>query len=88
MARIEQLIDEIKELKAEKNYKTALRILAILVNNKKLFSEKIESDLLERIIKNYESISYSNIKDQESTSFIREYENTYENLLFHLNKIV
>lgn len=87
MARLEQLVEEIKELKREQNHKTALRIFSILTNNKKLFLEKMDSDVMELILKNYERMSYGSPSDHGTSAYKRDFENYYENLLFHLNKI-
>ncbi|MEI8136666.1 MAG: hypothetical protein WCH21_04985 [Bacteroidota bacterium] len=88
MSKIEQLIEEIKDLKKETNHKSALQIYRLMDNNKKLFLENIDSADYNFMLSNFESLSYGNPKDYNTSGFIRDYEKYFESLLFHLNKIV
>ena len=87
MARLEQLIDEIKGLRNETNHRSSLRILNLMQNNKKLFLEEVDPDYLEMAIKNFEALCDTPSKDYNTPGYIRDYEKYYESLMFHLNKI-
>ncbi len=88
MARIEQLINEIFEMKGDVSHKCALRIYNLLENNKKLFGEKMEADNLALLLKNFEAISYGNPTEYNSSGYQRDFEKNYESLSFYLNKII
>ena len=87
MARLEQMIDEIKGLKNEANHRSALRILNLIQNNKKLFLEGVDSDYLELAISNYESLCDTPSKEYHTPGYIRDYQKYYESLMFHLNRV-
>jgi len=87
MARLEQMIDEIKGLRNETNHRSSLRILNLMQNNKKLFLEEVDPDYLEMAIKNFESICDTPSKDYNTPGYIRDYQKYYESLMFHLNKV-
>lgn len=87
MARLEQMIDEIKGLKNETNHRASLRILSLIQNNKKLFLEEVDPDYLEMAIGNFEGLCDSPSREYNSNSYIRDYEKYYESLMFHLNKV-
>jgi hypothetical protein len=87
MARLEQMIDEIKGLKNETNHRSSLRILNLLQNNKKLFLEGVDSDYLEMALKNFESLCDTPSKEYNTPGYIRDYQKSYESLMFHLSKV-
>ena len=87
MARLEQMIDEIKGLKNEVHHRSILRILNLMQNNKKLFLEEVDPDYLEMAIKNFEALCDAPSRDYNTPGYIRDYEKSYESLMFHLNKI-
>lgn len=87
MARLEQMIDEIRGLRNETNHRSSLRILNLMQNNKKLFLEEVDPDYLEMAIKNFEDLCDTPSRDYNTPGYIRDYEKYYESLMFHLNKI-
>lgn len=87
MSRLEQLIDEIRELRNESNHRSALRILSLLENNKKLFAEKIEADYLNMAIRNFEILCDTPSRDYNTPGYIRDYQKYYESLMFYLNRV-
>jgi hypothetical protein len=88
MARLDQIIKEIQELRQETSHRSALRIYNLLENNKKLFLEKIDPDYFNFITKNFENVSNVNPLEFTKEGFLREYQTYYESLMFHLNKII
>ncbi|MBA2612538.1 MAG: hypothetical protein H0U95_11240 [Bacteroidetes bacterium] len=88
MVRINGIIDDIKELKKEANYRSALKIAGLLENNRKLFLDKMDAQDYNFLLRNFEELSQTQPKDHKSATFIREYETRLESLLFHLNKII
>jgi hypothetical protein len=88
MARIEQIIDEIKELKNEINHRSSLRIYHLLQNNKKLFLEKMDPDYLDLAIRNFENMCDTPSKDYNSPGYTRDYQKYHESLMFYLNRII
>lgn len=88
MARIDQLINEIKELRKESNHRSVLRIYNLLENNKKLFLEKMDAGTFNLILGNFENLSQVASKEYNTTGYVRSYENYFESLLFYLNRII
>lgn len=88
MARLEQIIQEISELRQDRSHRAALRIYNLLENNKKLFLEKIEADYFNYILKNFESVSQASPLEFKNDTFLREYQTYCDSLMFHLNRIV
>jgi hypothetical protein len=88
MARLEQLIDEIKGLRNESNHRSSLRILSLMQNNKKLFLESVESDYLEMAIKNFQEICDTPSREYNTAEYLRDYNKYYESLMFYLNRII
>lgn len=88
MGRVEQIIDEIKELRNETNHRSALRIYNLLENNKKLFLEKMEPDNFKYLANSFEDLSEVATKEYNTPGFKRDYTKNFEGLLFHLNRIV
>ena len=88
MARLEQLIDEIKGLRNETNHRSALRIVNLLQNNKKLFLTGMEEDYLKMAIKNFERQCDSPSIHYNTPEYIRDYNKYYESLMFYLNRII
>lgn len=88
MARLDDLVDEIKQLNSQLNYKTALRIHTILSNNRKLFIEKMDEEVVDRSITNFDSLAQVDFKEQSTDNYLRTFRNAFENLLFYINKII
>lgn len=88
MARLEQLIDEIKGLRNEPNHRSSLRILSLMENNKKLFLEEVDPEYLNMAIKNFGALCDTPSKDYNTAVYIRDYQKYYESLMFYLNKII
>jgi len=87
MRRVDQLISEIKELRQQATYKSALRVFQLLDNNKNLFLEKIESDTFRFFLTGFSELSEASAATSQSPSFKREYDKLFETLLFHLNRV-
>jgi hypothetical protein len=88
MDRVEQIIEEIGELRNETNHRAALRIYNLLAYNRKLFLERMDPENFNYLTKGFEEISNSSLTAYNSESFKREYSKIFESLLFHLNRIV
>jgi hypothetical protein len=88
MARLEQLIDEIKGLRNEANHRASLRILSLIQNNKKLFLEEVDPDYLHMAIKNFEALCDMPSRDYGTEGYVRDYQKYYESLMFYLNKVI
>ena len=88
MAKIDQLIEDIREMRNEINRRSAQRIFKMLEGHKREFSGKIDSDYLELAIKTFESLSEVTSGQAETEEYKREFKKGYEGLLFHLNRIL
>jgi hypothetical protein len=88
MAILEHLIEEIGALCNETNHRATLRIFNILDSNRKLFLEKIDKDIFNLILKNFEHLSEIHSREYGTENYKNEYRRYYENLRFHLNKIL
>ncbi len=88
MSRIYGIIDEIKDLQKEKNRRSSMHILNLLENNRKLFLDKMDAADYDFALRNFDELSQTQPKDHNSPGFLRDYEKSFESLLFHLNKII
>ena len=87
MGRLEQVIDEIKELRNETTHKSALRVYNMLEGNRKLFLERMEPDNFKYHLKSFEDLSEVSAKEYNTPGFKRDYNKSFEGLLFHLNRL-
>lgn len=87
MSRLDQLIEEIRELRHETNHRAALRILNLLENNKKLFAEKVDEDYLNLSIRNFELLCDTPSREYNTPGYVRDYQKYYESLMFYLNRV-
>ena len=85
--RINAIIEEIKELKNERNHCSALKIVSLLENNQKLFLAAMDASDLNFMLRNFEELSQTQPKDYNSAAFKSDYEKHFESLLFHFNRI-
>lgn len=88
MARLNQLLEDIRELRHERNRRSAHRIFNMLEGHKKEFSEKIDPDYLALALHTFETLSEASSGESTTDEFKREFEKAYESLLFHLNRIL
>ncbi len=88
MPKIDQLIEDIRELKAEVNRRSAHRIFSMLENHQREFAERIDPEYLAMALKNFGSLSESSPGQAATAEFKREFEKSYEGLLFQLNRIL
>lgn len=88
MQKVQQLIEEIKELKNDVSHRAALRVFSLLENNRKLFLEKMDAADFNYLLKCFEEISNSNTKDYGTAAYKNEYLKQFELLLFHMDKII
>lgn len=88
MQKVQQLIEEIKELKNDISHRSALRVFSLLENNRKLFLEKMDETDFNYLLNCFEEISNSNARDYGTVSYKSEYLKQFELLLFHLDKII
>lgn len=88
MSRIQQLIEEIRELRGEQNHRTALHLYNLLENNRTLFLGKLDPNDFKIILKNFEALSEAHPRDYGSSSFKNDFQRAYELLAFHLNRVI
>ncbi|HOZ86438.1 MAG TPA: hypothetical protein PL029_01710 [Bacteroidia bacterium] len=88
MQKIIQIIDEIRQLKAEPTHRSAMRICSLMENNKKLFVEVIDPSDFNYLFSGFENLSFKNHSEISTARGVEEYNKFCENLLFHCNRIV
>lgn len=88
MHKIQQLIEEIKELKTEANHKSALRVHTLLENNRQLFLQKMDPTDFNYLLRSFHDIVNSNARDYYTDGYKTVYTKQFELLLFHLDKII
>lgn len=88
MAKIDQLIEDIREMRHEMNRRSAHKIFNMLEGHKREFSEKIDPDYLNLAMKTFEALSEANAGHSTTDEYKREFAKGYEGLLFHLNRIL
>ena len=86
--RINDVILEIKKYQNSSVHKSALDIFRLLETNQALFTDKMDSNNFNHLLKGFEDLSYANPKDYNTTSYQREYQTHYDLLVFYLDKIV
>ncbi|MCD6068947.1 MAG: hypothetical protein K0S33_3773 [Bacteroidetes bacterium] len=85
--RIHQLTDEIKHHHSPTR-KSAYEIFRILDNNKTLFLSVMDVAYVQSISTSFEELSDSHPSTYGSPSFIRDFEQHYQSLLYNLDKII
>lgn len=85
---IQELADQLRELKHEVNHRSTLKVYNLLENNKKVFLQKMEADSFGMLLKGFENLANENPKEHKSENYRREYEKNFELLLFYLDKII
>lgn len=86
--RLSALIQEIRELKTETGHKAALDVYRLLNNNKTLFGQKIDPDVLNRLLHDFKVLSDASPAEATTASYKREYEKAWELLAFYLGRII
>ncbi|MDI1353687.1 MAG: hypothetical protein PSX36_02125 [bacterium] len=84
---MERLKGEILDLKMDISHRSSLRIHSILHSNSQLFSETLDPDYFQLILKNFEALSNMSLKDSTTPHYKDEYKKNFENLSFHLNRV-
>ncbi|MGZ3930597.1 MAG: hypothetical protein ACXVP0_04350, partial [Bacteroidia bacterium] len=88
MARIHDLINELKELKPGNARKSAFDIYNLLENNAALFLQYVDADQFHLLRANFESLAYATAKDFSSSSYRDDVEKNYNLLSFYLDKVI
>ncbi len=86
--RLNALIQEIRELKMETGHKAALDVYRLLNNNKALFGQKMDHDVLNRLLHDFEALSDASPAEAATAGYKREYEKAWELLVFYLGRII
>lgn len=86
--RIHDLINEIHELKNNTPRKAAFDIYNILENNKTLFLEKLETDVFNQILNDFEKMAYAGAVEFNSLHYKDDFSKAYNLLSFYLNKVI
>lgn len=85
--RIHQLIDEIKN-HHQAIRKSAQEIHRILDNNKKLFSQHIDSSTTESYIKLFSELADVNVDEYNSDNYKRQFDQNFNSLNYQLDRII
>lgn len=88
MQKVRQLVEEIRELREEVNHRAALRICAILENNRRLFLEKMDADDFTYLLRLFQEIADTPARDFGTDYYKDNYRRSFGLLLFHLDKII
>jgi len=86
--RIHDLINEIQELGGTTPRKASFDIYNILENNKNLFADKLDADVLKQILNSFEKLAYAGAVEFNSVNYKDEFQKTYNLLSFYLGKII
>lgn len=85
---IDDVIGEIKNYKGVSTHKAAFDIYRLLEGNKRLFLSKMNPENFNHLLNNFEHLTYANPKEYNTSGYIREYNTTYDLLLFYIDRIV
>jgi hypothetical protein len=81
------VLDEINDLKNEPTRRAALRIFSLLENNRAFFLKNIDNDFYHFILKQFERLANESTLVTTS-SFKEEYQKLYGMLSYQLDKII
>jgi hypothetical protein len=85
---MERLFEEIKELKNDPSHKSALRIYKILENNRRIFTAKIDAELYDLMLSNFDELAHTQPGKYFTADFKDEFLRHYEMLYYNLNKVI
>lgn len=86
--RLNDLIEEIKNLKSVPSHKSTMDICRMLENNRRLFLQKIEEENFKSVLTNFENLSNVRPVDYNSSGYIRDYEQAHSLLSFYFSRII
>lgn len=86
--RLNDLIEEIKNLKAFPSHKSTMDICRMLENNRRLFLEKIEEENFNSVLANFENLSNARPTEYNSSGYLRDYEQAHNLLSFYCSRII
>ena len=81
------ILEEIKDLKNDPTHRSALRIYNLLDNNKTKFLQKFEADFFSNLLSGFESLAYESPANTTSTDFKDQYHKLHEMFLYRLNRL-
>ena len=88
MARIHQLVDELRRIQALPGHKAALDLNRILSGNHTVFSAHIDEKVLRQLESQFEAMSGERPAYYQSELFRREFKAAYDLLMFYAEKII
>jgi hypothetical protein len=86
--RIHQLIEELNNIDRAPGHRPALEIVRILDGNKKLFSQYIEPEVLNQLLRQFGAMAEARPEYYKTEMFRREFDMAYGTLMFYLRKVV
>ena len=85
---LDQVINEIRQLKNAPNRRSAIEIVRMLEGNKRLFLRSVDAHNFEILFHDFEKLADAHATEYLSDSYKREYEKSYNLLMFYLDKII
>lgn len=81
------ILDEIKDLKADPSHRSALRIFYLLDNNKSKFLEKFDPDVFNNMLSGFESLAYESPANATTSAFKEQYNKLHQTFEYQLNRL-
>lgn len=82
------IIDEIRSFRDQAVHRSTSEICRLLENNQPLFLNKMDPDNFRLILNDFKELDARPARDYGSGSFKRDYEKSYNLLMFYLEKFI
>lgn len=84
---IHDIINEIQSLNNENTRKSVFEINRLLENNKALLLKHMDTESLNPILTQFDSLTQASHQEYTSESFTYDYQKKYQLLMYYFNKI-
>jgi hypothetical protein len=86
--QISAIINEIRSFKDQATHRSTSEICRLLGNNKTLFTSRMDPDDFRMLLNDFSEIDARPAKEYGSAAFKRDYEKSYNLLMFYLDKFI
>jgi hypothetical protein len=84
---LDQVINEIKQLKHAPNRRSAIEIARMLGGNKRAFLQSMDPENFEILLQDFERLADAHATEYQNESYKRDFTKSYNLLMFYLEKI-
>jgi len=84
---LDQVINEIKQLRDAPNRRSAIEIHRLLDSNQRAFKERIDKDSFGILLTDFAKLADAHATEYLSDGYKRDFKKSYDLLMFYLEKI-